>query len=71
MDDLPITITDIRQAGHCAKDLRAWFRLHDLEDEFKAMVKGGSIPAAKLLATGDPRAIRVVGIVAERERTNG
>lgn len=56
--DLEITITDIMNAGHCAR-LGKFFRDNDLAAEYRAMIKGGSIPASKLIATGDPRALRV------------
>lgn len=72
MDDLPISMTDLRQAGHCARGLRPWFRQHGLDDEFRAVVKGDTIPASKMLATGDPRAIRVVELAkAKRELADG
>jgi len=64
--DLKITIADIREAGHCAR-MRGWFQQQALYDEFRKMVKGGSIDAEKLLATGDPRALNVVSKVMKRE----
>jgi hypothetical protein len=68
--DLEITITDIRLAGHCAR-VRGFFMQHGLYDEFKEMMKGGTISAEKLLATGDPRAVQVVQLKLERERADG
>lgn len=67
---LEISVTDIRRAGHCAR-MRGFFMQHDLYDEFRAMMKGGTIAAEKLLATGDPRAEQVVQLKLERERGNG
>ena len=64
--DMPITVTDIREAGHCGR-MRGFFRQYGLEAEFREMTKGGSITAAKMLATGDARAIGVVKRVAKRE----
>lgn len=64
--ELQITIDDIRKAGHCAK-MRGWFQHHGLYDEFRDMVKGGSIDASKLLATGDPRVHQVIRAKAQRE----
>lgn len=57
--DLEITITDIRKRGHCAR-MAKFFREHDLRDDYAAMIRGGSINARKLAATGDPRALDVV-----------
>lgn len=68
--DLEITITDIRAAGHCAR-MRGFFMQHGLYDEFKAMMKGGTISAEKLLGTGDPRAVQVIQLKLQRERTDG
>lgn len=68
--DLQISITDIKRAGHCAR-VRGFFMQHDLYDEFKAMMKGGTIAADKLLATGDPRAVHVVQLKLEREGADG
>ena len=68
--DLEITITDMREAGHCAR-MRGWFMQHDLYDDFRLMVKGGSIPASKMIATGDPRAIKIVERKARKVTSNG
>lgn len=64
-DDLQISIDDIRKAGHCAR-MRGWFQQHGLYEEFKDLVKGGSIAASKLAATGDPRALQVIRCTIER-----
>lgn len=58
-DDLEISLADITILGRCRK-VRPWFRDHGLDDEFRTLVKGGSIKASILLATGDPRAEQVV-----------
>lgn len=63
--DLQITIADIRRAGHCAR-LAQFFRSNGLRDEYAAMIKGGSISARQLAATGDARALRVVELKLER-----
>jgi hypothetical protein len=57
--DLTITMTDIMNAGFCPR-VRWWFREHGLEDEYRVLVKGGSIPASVLLATGDGHGEQVV-----------
>jgi hypothetical protein len=57
--DLEITITDIRNRGHCAR-MAKFFRTNGLRDEYAAMIRGGSINAQTLAATGDPRALDVV-----------
>lgn len=56
--DLEITITDTRRF-FCARQAK-FFRDNGLRDEYAAMLKGGTINARKLAATGDPRAIVVV-----------
>lgn len=70
MADPDITIADITILGRCRK-MRAWFRDNDLDEEFKALIKGGSIPASKLKATGDPRADQVIAAKLNREARNG
>lgn len=64
--DLEISIADIAARGHCAR-LAQFFRSNGLRDEYAAMIKGGSISAQQLAATGDPRAIDVVRAKIERE----
>jgi hypothetical protein len=70
MADLDISLADITILGRCRK-MRAWFRDNDLDDEFRALVKGGTIPASKLKATGDPRADQVIAAKIKREAQNG
>lgn len=64
--DLEISIADITACGHCAR-LAQFFRSNGLRDDYAAMIKGGTINARKLAATGDPRAINVVRAKIERE----
>lgn len=64
--DLEISIADIAARGHCAR-LAQFFRSHGLRDEYAGMIKGGTINARKLAATGDPRAIDVVRHKIESE----
>lgn len=64
--DLQISMDDIIKAGHCGTGARRWFRDHDLYDEFKIIVKGGSIPASVILATGDGQGEQVVTRTIER-----
>jgi hypothetical protein len=59
MDDPEISLADITILGRCRK-VRAWFRDHGLDNEFRTLVKGGTVKASVLLATGDPRAEQVV-----------
>lgn len=70
MTDPDITLADITILGRCRK-VRTWFRDNDLDEEFKALIKGGTIPASKLLATGDPRADQVISAKLNREARNG
>lgn len=63
MDLDPITITDIRKAGHCVAGARRWFTAHRLD--FAAFLKVG-VPSATLLATGDALAVQVVDRKKER-----
>lgn len=67
-DELHISMADIQAAGFCPR-VRWWFREHGLEDEYRTLVKGGTIPAATLLATGDGQAELVVR--RKQERTDG
>lgn len=64
--DLEISIADIRRAGHCPR-LGLFFHQNGLRQEYHRMIKGGSISARELAATGDPRAIRVVRLKIERQ----
>lgn len=70
MNDLAITLADITILGRCRR-MRAWFRDNNLDEEFRALTKGGTIPASKLLATGDPRADQVIKVKLDREARNG
>lgn len=70
MADLDISLADITILGRCRK-MRAWFRDNDLDEEFRTLIKGGTIPASKLTATGDPRADQVIAVKLNREARNG
>lgn len=59
-----ITITDIRQAGHCVAGARRWFEAHGFD--FKAFIRDG-IDSEALLATGDALAEQVIARKQERE----
>jgi len=63
-----ITITDIRNAGHCVAGARTWFGEYDLD--FRDFLKNG-IDADVLLATGDAMAVQVVERKIEREHSDG
>lgn len=63
-----ITITDIRQAGHCVSGSRDWFRAYNLD--FRDFIRNG-IDSDVLLATGDALAVQVVERKMERESLNG
>ena len=63
-----ITITDIRQAGHCVAGARGWFHSYGLD--FRDFLKHG-IDAETFLATGDALAQQVVDRKIERETLNG
>lgn len=52
-----ITITDIRQAGHCTRGAKNWFAEHELD--FRDFLKNG-IDAETFLATGCGMARQVV-----------
>ena len=60
-----ITITDIREAGHCVRGVKDWFEQHDLN--FKAFLRDG-IDAKTFVGTGDSLAQMVVDLKMERER---
>lgn len=57
MDDLIITISDVRRAGHCVSGARLWFEKNGID--FRDFLKHG-IPAADILATGDGQGRQVV-----------
>lgn len=68
MDDLVITITDVRRAGHCVSGARRWFERHGLD--FRHFLKHG-IPAADMLATGDAQGRQVVERTVARRAEGG
>lgn len=59
-----ITITDIREAGHCVSGARTWFAGYNLD--FRDFIKNG-IDAADFLATGDAIAVQIVDRKIQRE----
>ena len=59
-----ITITDIREAGHCVRGAKDWFADHGLD--FKAFLRDG-IDADTFINTGDSLAQMVVDAKVERE----
>ncbi|MGO8241348.1 hypothetical protein ACC806_34990 [Rhizobium ruizarguesonis] len=63
-----ITITDVRDAGHCVRGAREWFDRHGLD--FRAFLKDG-ISEEDFLATGDAIAGEVVKSKHQRERPRG
>jgi arsenate reductase-like glutaredoxin family protein len=63
-----ITITDVRDAGHCVRGTREWFERHGLD--FRAFLKDG-ISEEDFLATGDAIAGEVVKSKNRRERPRG
>lgn len=69
-EGLTVTMNDIRTAGYCGR-LGKFFRTHGLADDLRALAKGGTMPADRLLATGDPRAEHVVRLVLDRTEETG
>ena len=65
LDDLIVTINDVRSAGHCAQGARAWFVGHGLD--FRAFLRDG-IPARQVAAMGDGLADQVITRTLERRR---
>lgn len=64
LDDVIITIDDIRKAGHCARGAKNWFDQQGLD--FRDFLKNG-ITATQMLATGDAQGEQVVVRKIERE----
>jgi arsenate reductase-like glutaredoxin family protein len=58
-----ITITDVRESGHCVKGAKQWFEQYDLD--FRAFLKDG-ISEEEFLATGDGFAEDIVKRLKER-----
>lgn len=63
LDNMTVTITDIRRAGICVAGTKGWFETHNLD--FRSLIKQG-IPAKDLLATNDGYADLVVEKMLER-----
>jgi hypothetical protein len=61
--DVIVTIDHVRAAGLCVHGTRTWFARQGLD--FRAFLAQG-LPAARLLATGDAMARRVVEVAQAR-----
>lgn len=59
----PVTIQDIRQAGHCVRGAKTWFEAHGLD--FPKFLREG-MSEGELLATGDALAAEVIRKKHER-----
>ena len=57
MNDLRVTINDVRRAGMCARGARRWCEAYDID--FKLFLKEG-ISAARLEQIDDPFARRAL-----------
>lgn len=64
LDDVIITIDDIRKAGHCARGAKNWFDQYGLD--FRDFLKNG-ITATQMLDTGDAQGAQVVTRKIERD----
>jgi len=64
MDDLRVTIADVRKLGYCVSGQRRFAEQHGID--FKDFIRNG-IPASTLLATDDDMARRAV--MEARRRT--
>jgi hypothetical protein len=64
IENLTITIDDVRVAGHCARGAKTWFDDYGLD--FRDFLING-IAATKFLATGDGLAERIVRLKLDRD----
>ena len=64
LDEVIITIDDIRKAGHCARGAKNWFDQQGID--FRDFLKNG-ITATRMLDTGDAQGAQVVARKLERE----
>lgn len=64
LEDIIITMPDIRAARMCSGGSREFFRIHNLD--WPDFLLNG-IPASKLLATGDSMAVRLVEVTRGRK----
>lgn len=55
--NLPLTITDCRRAGYCAKGVKQWFEQHGLD--FRDFLKNGTT-VEKVRGIGDGLAQRII-----------
>jgi hypothetical protein len=63
--DLRITITDARLAGHCVRGVKDWFERHELD--FAVFLRDG-ISAEEFITRGDALSARIVELKLEREQ---
>lgn len=63
-----ITVTDIRQAGHCATGIRDWFERQGFD--FRDFLKNG-IDEDRLRATGDGQILAVLKRIEARGGLGG
>jgi hypothetical protein len=60
----PVTIADVRKAGHCTRGLRRWAQANGLD--FADFLKHG-ISIARLEATGDGMVAPLLAKIAEQQ----
>jgi hypothetical protein len=63
VEDIRVTVQDIRAARYCLPGVRPWFRRHGLD--WQAFLDAG-IPAETLRATGDALVEPVIRMAEER-----
>ena len=64
LEEMTITIEDVRKAGYCVRGARQWFSAHGMN--FRTFLTDG-IPADEFVEKGDALAARVVALKVERE----
>lgn len=64
-EDFVITVSDCRQAGHCARGIRRWFEDHGLD--FRDFCRNG-ISAQVMWDTGDGQGRNVVSHVLNKRK---
>lgn len=65
MNDVMVTMRDIRSAKMCSRGARAFFQRHNLD--WNAFLREG-VPAADLERTGDAMALQVVEVARGRKQ---
>ena len=63
MNDLIVTVDDLRAASMCVRGAKQWFRLHKLD--FASFLAKG-LPATTLAALNDEMADRVIAMAKKR-----